>query len=56
MSFAKNILSRLLFAASFVMAAFAACWSPPSPDPARRPVDLTFQVSFKRSGELYRGR
>ena len=36
-----------------LMAAFAACWSPPPPDPARAPVDLTFQVSFKRSGELF---
>jgi hypothetical protein len=34
-------------------AALAACWSPPSPDPNRRPLDLTFQVSFKRSGELF---
>ena len=36
-----------------LMAALAACWSPPPADPARRPVDLTFQVSFKRSGELF---
>jgi len=36
-----------------LMAAFAACWSPPPLDPARQPVDLTFQVSFKRSGELF---
>jgi hypothetical protein len=36
-----------------LMAAFAGCWSPPPLDPARQPVDLTFQVSFKRSGELF---
>ena len=36
-----------------LMAAFAGCWSPPPLDPARAPVDLTFQVSFKRSGELF---
>ena len=34
-------------------AAFAGCWSPPPLDPERSPVDLTFQVSFKRSGELF---
>ena len=34
------------------MAALAACWEPPSIDERRGPVDLTFQVSFKRSGEL----
>ena len=34
-------------------AAFAGCWSPPPVDPQRQPVDLTFQVSFKRSGELF---
>lgn len=33
--------------------ALAACWSPPPADTSRRPVDLTFQVSFKRSGELF---
>jgi hypothetical protein len=33
--------------------ALARCWSPPPVDTARRPVDLTFQVSFKRSGELF---
>jgi hypothetical protein len=33
--------------------AFARCWSPPPVDTARQPVDLTFQVSFKRSGELF---
>lgn len=36
-----------------LMAALAECWSPPPLDPARQPVDLTFQVSFKRSGELF---
>lgn len=35
------------------MAALAACWSPPPLDAAHSPVDLTFQVSFKRSGELF---
>ena len=30
-----------------------ACWSPPPADASRQPVDLTFQVSFKRSGELF---
>jgi hypothetical protein len=34
-------------------AAFVGCWSPPPVDPERQPVDLTFQVSFKRSGELF---
>jgi hypothetical protein len=33
--------------------AFAGCWSPPPVDTSRQPVDLTFQVSFKRSGELF---
>jgi hypothetical protein len=33
--------------------AFARCWSPPPVDTSRQPVDLTFQVSFKRSGELF---
>jgi hypothetical protein len=36
-----------------LMAAFVGCWSPPPLDPERAPVDLTFQVSFKRSGELF---
>jgi hypothetical protein len=36
-----------------LMQAFARCWSPPPVDTARQPVDLTFQVSFKRSGELF---
>ena len=36
-----------------LMAAFAGCWAPPPADSARGPVDLTFQVSFKRSGELF---
>ena len=36
-----------------LMQAFARCWSPPPIDTSRQPVDLTFQVSFKRSGELF---
>ena len=36
-----------------LMAAFVGCWSPPSLDQGRQPLDLTFQVSFKRSGELF---
>ena len=36
-----------------LMAALAECWSPPPLDRDRQPVDLTFQVSFKRSGELF---
>jgi hypothetical protein len=36
-----------------MMAAFAGCWSPPPLDQGRHPLDLTFQVSFKRSGELF---
>jgi len=35
------------------MAALATCWNPPPADASRQPVDLTFQVSFKRSGELF---
>jgi len=35
------------------MAAWAGCWSPPPVDQSRPPLDLTFQVSFKRSGELF---
>ena len=35
------------------MAALAECWEPPPVDSGRGPVDLTFQVSFKRSGELF---
>jgi hypothetical protein len=35
------------------MTALAACWSPPPLDARRQPLDLTFQVSFKRSGELF---
>ena len=35
------------------MGALAACWSPPPLDTSRQPLDLTFQVSFKRSGELF---
>ena len=33
--------------------ALAGCWSPPPPDRDRGPVDVIFQVSFKRSGELF---
>jgi hypothetical protein len=36
-----------------LMAAFAGCWEPPPADASKGPVDLTFQVSFKRSGELF---
>jgi hypothetical protein len=36
-----------------LMMAFAGCWEPPPADTSRAPVDLTFQVSFKRSGELF---
>jgi hypothetical protein len=35
------------------MAALAGCWSPPPLEQSRQPLDLTFQVSFKRSGELF---
>ncbi len=33
--------------------AWRGCWSPPPLDRGREPLDLTFQVSFKRSGELF---
>ena len=33
--------------------ALRGCWSPPPIDNAVGPVDVTFQVSFKRSGELF---
>jgi hypothetical protein len=36
-----------------LMAAFAGCWQPPPADTSKGPVDLTFQVSFKRSGDLF---
>jgi hypothetical protein len=36
-----------------LMAAFAGCWEPPPADTSKGPVDLTFQVSFKRSGEVF---
>ena len=36
-----------------LMVAFVGCWSPPPLEGNRRPLDLTFQVSFKRSGELF---
>jgi hypothetical protein len=35
------------------MAAWAGCWGPPPLEASRAPLDLTFQVSFKRSGELF---
>jgi hypothetical protein len=35
------------------MAALAECWAPPPIDSGRGAVDVTFQVSFKRSGELF---
>jgi hypothetical protein len=33
--------------------AWGGCWSPPPVDRSRQPLDVTFQVSFKRSGELF---
>jgi hypothetical protein len=33
--------------------ALSGCWSPPPIDRDVGPVDVTFQVSFKRSGELF---
>jgi len=33
--------------------ALAGCWKPPPVDRERQPVDVIFQVSFKRSGELF---
>jgi hypothetical protein len=36
-----------------LMQALGRCWSPPPVDTARQPLHLTFQVSFKRSGELF---
>jgi hypothetical protein len=36
-----------------LMVAFAGCWQPPRADTSKGPVDLTFQVSFKRNGELF---
>jgi hypothetical protein len=33
--------------------AWGGCWSPPPLDHSRQPLDVTFQVSFKRSGELF---
>jgi hypothetical protein len=35
------------------MAAWAGCWGPPPVDRSRPPLDLTFQVSFKRTGALF---
>jgi hypothetical protein len=34
-------------------AALAGCWRPPPVDQEHAPVDVIFQVSFKRSGELF---
>jgi hypothetical protein len=36
-----------------LMIAWAGCWSPPPADRSRQPIDVTFQFSFKRSGELF---
>jgi hypothetical protein len=36
-----------------LMQAIADCWSFPPVDDGRQPVDPVFQVSFKRSGELF---
>src|SRR5437588_9338135 len=36
-----------------LMRAFIGCWNPPPLDAAHQPVDVVFQVSFKRSGELF---
>src|SRR3954471_21295388 len=33
--------------------AWRYCWSPPPLERGRQPLDLAFQVSFKRSGELF---
>jgi hypothetical protein len=33
--------------------ALRRCWNPPPIDSAVGPVDVTFKVSFKRSGELF---
>jgi hypothetical protein len=33
--------------------ALRRCWNPPAVDSAVGPVDVTFRVSFKRSGELF---
>lgn len=33
--------------------ALLGCWSPPSVQSIGSPVDVTFQVSFKRTGELF---
>ena len=35
------------------MRALLHCYNPPPIDDVSQPVDLTFQVSFKRSGELF---
>jgi hypothetical protein len=36
-----------------LMRALAGCWSPPQLDPAGESLDVTFQISFKLSGELF---
>jgi hypothetical protein len=36
-----------------MLKAIAGCWSFPPEDDSRQPVDPVFQVSFKRSGELF---
>jgi hypothetical protein len=33
--------------------ALRRCWSPPPADPAKGEIDVTFSISFKRSGELF---
>ena len=36
-----------------LMRALHDCWTPPTLDPGRGPIDVTFRVSFKRTGELF---
>jgi hypothetical protein len=33
--------------------ALRRCWKPPPADPAKGEIDVTFSISFKRSGELF---
>jgi hypothetical protein len=33
--------------------ALRQCWRPPPADPAKGVIDVTFSISFKRSGELF---
>jgi hypothetical protein len=33
--------------------ALRSCWNPPPSDPAKGDIDVTFSISFKRSGELF---